>query len=288
MTKCTDEILNKAIEMNQSGMSVYSIAQELGIERKLLTYHFKRIGYEYKRIKRRIDGITKETLLKLYVEEDLNLQEIGDKLGVTSTVIMNRCREYDIPYNAEGRAIYILKNYDVEKMYLEDEMSITDIANQTNVSTHFVKKYLKSKGVELRSPKEVTGLIMDNGNLGSYTQSKKSKYIDKKGREFYFRSSWENTLADWLDENNLIWDYEVQRFSLGRCNYLPDFFIYKENGELDYVIEVKGWFKEDCVRKMMLFQELYQTIDYYVVDYEIIQHLRKGRPIEKEVLSYGA
>jgi len=51
-----------------------------------------------------------------------------------------------------------------------------------------------------------------------------------------FKSKLEAKWAVWLDEHNIIWDYETQGFDLNGTWYLPDFYL----PEINTIIEVKG------------------------------------------------
>ena len=78
--------------------------------------------------------------------------------------------------------------------------------------------------------------------------SKKSVFIDRKGRSFRMRSVWEVLLARWLDKRVCNWDYEP--FSIALTNgrvYIPDFQL--ESGKL---LEVKGYFTSSDKMKIEL------------------------------------
>ena len=53
-------------------------------------------------------------------------------------------------------------------------------------------------------------------------------YVDPKGTEHRFRSSWEADWAKWFDYLGLDWQYEPKRFDLGPHHlgvYTPDFHV---------------------------------------------------------------
>jgi hypothetical protein len=64
------------------------------------------------------------------------------------------------------------------------------------------------------------------------------------GRQWCFRSSWECSLARWLDARRRHWDYELRAFEvnvLGKIRtYTPDFWLYDDVGALTCLIDVKG------------------------------------------------
>ena len=89
------------------------------------------------------------------------------------------------------------------------------------------------------------------------TFSKKFEYSST-----YFRSNWEIIVAKWLDDNNIVWEYEsencVHVLSDGH-RYIIDFYL----SELDCYIEVKGWWDKRSVYK---FEDASKTKDIRIVD----------------------
>lgn len=62
------------------------------------------------------------------------------------------------------------------------------------------------------------------------------KPIPTKYKGIKFKSKLESKWAKWLDDVNIVWDYETQGFKLKNCWYLPDFYL----PEINTIIEVKG------------------------------------------------
>jgi hypothetical protein len=78
------------------------------------------------------------------------------------------------------------------------------------------------------------------------------EHIDKKGRIFKLRSSWEAKVANYFDENDIDWDYEKTTFKLSDGGtYTPDFFTN------DYIYEVKGYFHKRSKEKFECFKKDY-------------------------------
>lgn len=64
------------------------------------------------------------------------------------------------------------------------------------------------------------------------------EYLDRKGRLWAFRSSWEYRVAVRLDELFLSWEYEPHRLLLSSGHiYIPDFWVV----EWQTYLEIKGW-----------------------------------------------
>ena len=67
-------------------------------------------------------------------------------------------------------------------------------------------------------------------------------------KDNYLRSSWELKVAQWLDQNNIEWEYESKNCRFKRPNgkyYIVDFYLPKFNRW----IEVKGWWDEHSIEK---------------------------------------
>jgi hypothetical protein len=89
-----------------------------------------------------------------------------------------------------------------------------------------------------------------------------TKFIDFKalnGKIYKLKSSWEVKLAEWLDKQGKVWDYEKESFPVSYQyegykkdgTYIPDFFIDDE------IWEVKGYWRKDAKIKFNAFKRLY-------------------------------
>lgn len=76
------------------------------------------------------------------------------------------------------------------------------------------------------------------------------------------RSSWEVAYAKYLDKNNIKWLYESKTFDLGNTTYTPDFYLPKENK----YIEIKGYWRQDALKKFRLFKDKYKNINIEIID----------------------
>ena len=99
-------------------------------------------------------------------------------------------------------------------------------------------------------------------NINSF--NKTVKYNKK-----YFRSNWEIEVAKWLDNENIIWEYESEKcihlLETG-YRYIIDFYLPK----LDIFIEVKGWWDDYSIYK---FNEASKTKDIRIIDKRNIDNL---------------
>ena len=71
--------------------------------------------------------------------------------------------------------------------------------------------------------------------------------------KIWLRSSYELAYAKYLDENKILWMYEMETFDLGDTTYTPDFFLVKE----EKFIEIKGYMRKEAQEKINKFLEQY-------------------------------
>lgn len=98
-------------------------------------------------------------LRKLYVEDKLSIREIAEKWGVSKNTISNHLRRLGIKTRSKGKTpIYTqlrmskeqLRQY-LYQMYVEEEWTAKEIADQLEVSPNAISKQLVALGFERRS-----------------------------------------------------------------------------------------------------------------------------------------
>jgi hypothetical protein len=78
-------------------------------------------------------------------------------------------------------------------------------------------------------------------------QSLKMEFLDRHGRLWKMRSSWERRVAEELDRQQLAWVYEPCRLLLSSGKtYLPDFWVHEWNRYL----EVKAIWRTNALEKV--------------------------------------
>ncbi len=102
----------------------------------------------------------------------------------------------------------------------------------------------------------------DNGRWGKPPKFVMyAPYTDRRGRVFRFRSSYEIAFVEqYLDKNDLTWDYESKAFDLGDTTYTPDFWV----DELGGYVEVKGWANKTFPSKLAKFRALHSSVSLVV------------------------
>lgn len=86
------------------------------------------------------------------------------------------------------------------------------------------------------------------------------------------RSSYELRLAQQFDRRSMKWQYELKRFNLGSCTYLPDFFL----PEFETYWEAKGYLDPKSQLKIKLFRELHPETPLIVATNRVIQLLEQS------------
>ncbi len=71
--------------------------------------------------------------------------------------------------------------------------------------------------------------------------------------KIWLRSSYELAYAQYLDENNIPWLYEIQTFDLDNTTYTPDFYF----PTCDLFIEIKGYMTDKAQEKINKFLDNY-------------------------------
>lgn len=93
-------------------------------------------------------------------------------------------------------------------------------------------------------------------------------YVDRLGRIFRFRSSYEIVLVEqYLDRMMLTWDYECQTFDVGDFTYTPDFWVVEEQR----FIEVKGYLRENERQKIEKFRSIYPQVGYVLATSDVLR-----------------
>lgn len=102
----------------------------------------------------------------------------------------------------------------------------------------------------------------------------KGKYYTKNNNKtIWLRSSWEVKFAKYLDDNNIVWEYEHKAFEIvvnnTDCTYSPDFYLVEQNK----YIEIKGYWRDDAIDKHLTFLKTYPSIDIEVYDKDKLKKL---------------
>ncbi|GEN35028.1 restriction endonuclease [Aneurinibacillus danicus] len=98
--------------------------------------------------------------------------------------------------------------------------------------------------------------------------------------DVYLRSSYEYAYAKYLDYKQINWKYEEKKFDLGDKMYTPDFFIYNEKSELQFIVEIKSRNQQAKIKALENLEKLKMIFDieYKLVSYQDLLLLYKELP----------
>ena len=164
-----------------------------------------------------------------------------------------------------------------------------EVQNKRKNKTKFCSKKCKSKNLYNRikdkfisgSIKACTGRVAPNrgkshtkeavlkitssslSRCNSFCNVKYKNFVDKNKRIIHLKSSYEIAFVEqFLDVNNLKWEYESQGFLLSSGKYYyPDFYVY----DTDKWYEIKGYIGHESVNKFKQF-----VVDYPNYNIEIL------------------
>lgn len=159
-------------------------------------------------------------------------------------------------------------------------------ANHTRWCTHNTESNKQSWSKGLTNPKVITDAtklklsLAHRGRPGTFTGKQHTETSKLKisqammgnrngnhrgDRQSFYKnirmdSSWEVGVAQFLDAQGTQWKYGERGYILsdGRW-YYPDFFVY-QGQPLDYIIEVKGYFRRANKEKFNMFISEYPTV----------------------------
>lgn len=135
--------------------------------------------------------------------------------------------------------------------------------------------HVRSLESRLKQSKSISGKNNhEYGKLPSVLVShgRRTYYFSPLQGTVCFRSSYELAYAKYLDQNKILWLYELETFELSNnTTYTPDFFL----PQFEKFIEVKGYMRSTDKEKIKLFLSEY-PFDLEIVGKDIITSIKKG------------
>lgn len=152
---------------------------------------------------------------------------------------------YDLYWNKEFGIKWILKNHVSGVSYTQLRTLLKEtigIRSGKNVVTDNVKKFRKEKAIR----ENESNVGFNNTELFRRTSDRRGihgyYYNHSLQKYVYLRSTWEFIYAKWLNKTNQNWDVETNYYMLeDGTKYLPDFFIFDDCGNLEKIVEIKGY-----------------------------------------------
>jgi len=134
-------------------------------------------------MKKKIE-ISKDFLIKEYLEKRKTMGEIASQLGISTIPIARLLKEYNIASrNRSTCQIKILRNYHDKEwlmnQYLVNEKSMPTIAKEENVSDCIIFKYIKRFGIKTRK-NGYQWIGEKNPNFNGYKIQSNGYILDRK------------------------------------------------------------------------------------------------------------
>lgn len=138
---------------------------------------------------------------------------------------------------------------------------------------NFSEEEIQKRGEKIRISKISGENNYLFGTIPHTNITKRYPFLDKRGRFFLMRSSWEVKYAEYMDRLGIVWEYEAHKFKYytedGLAHYyFPDFYIPAEN----IFIEIKGFYSDFSRHKIQECTRLY-NINVKVLEYQDLINL---------------
>lgn len=170
----------------------------------------------------------------------------------------NNCNQCGIEYEVQNKRKNITKFCSRKCASLSTYNKIKDklISNAKTVCTGRIAVN-KNKPHSKEAVLKITQASLSRGN--SFYGVQYNPYVDKKQRTLNLKSSYEIAFVEeFLDKNNIEWEYEPTYFTLSNGKYYyPDFYL----PNLDKWYEVKGFINHVSVNKFHQFRKDYPNIN---------------------------
>jgi DNA-directed RNA polymerase specialized sigma24 family protein len=304
--------------------STHQIGDELGVNGSTVGRWMEKHGIE-RRSNRVANSIRQsdvdlsqlrdaDWLRERYWDEEMSAYEIAEEVGTTDNTVRSWMDRHGIEVRAADLAYSMgLSDGDISDLrdgewlrenYVEKERSMSEIAEEFDVSTVVVRRWLRKNDIETRSLSEATqGINTEERTkqlrdkdwllteysvrcrsapeiaqqlgvatttvfyyLDKHDIEVRSSYHDPDHLDHVVRSTWELDLANALVDVGVDYSYESLKIEYGKDRiYIPDFVTNK------FVIEVKGRLFEDGseVEKAEAALDALEERQYVVVGAEL-------------------
>lgn len=105
--------------------------------------------------------ISKDDLVRMYVDEDMTVGEIAAKTGVTRQTVYNTMERYGVPRQKKSRIARMFDEQQVREL-MEQNMTTTEAAEALNVSPSTLRSYIKDKNIKTRNERYAEALTRQN------------------------------------------------------------------------------------------------------------------------------
>lgn len=280
-----------------SNLSVFGVIdsmehyQYINIEKTLqeFGYHIDDLRPNSQKLVYRICQICKKESIKtfgsIYKFKQYKCLECSNKINANTNIEIKNKKIKD-NWKKNGHSRLGKQHSDSTKKIISDKCKNHKLTKEQinkhkdyfkkNGGTFLGKKHSKQSRDKMSViHKKIARRGKDCNFYGKTYYSKKVKFTDKLGRVFNLKSSWEVKVAKYLDEQNLVWDYEKKFFpviytydnEIKNGTYIPDFFVNDE------IWEVKGYWRKDAKVKYEAFLQQYPNVKIKLLQKEQLLEL---------------
>ena len=130
-----------------SGSTIYEISKSLNLTEETIKKKMSLMKLYESKIYKRLDSDFEKSEIIKYLRKGYNFEEVGNALGMSTTTVSNRVREYNIN---------VIEEKEYYKEYLKDEieklmaqgLSRAQIAKQLNITTGYIEKLVGKRNIE--------------------------------------------------------------------------------------------------------------------------------------------
>lgn len=105
--------------------------------------------------------ISKEELIRMYVDEDLTVGEIAQRTGTTRQTVYNTMERYGVPRQKKSRIRRLFDEQQVRDM-MDANMTTTEAAKALDVSPSTLRSFIKEKNIKTRNERYAEALTREN------------------------------------------------------------------------------------------------------------------------------
>lgn len=196
----------------------------------------------------------REWLSEQYTEHERTIREISEETGISRGTVREWLEKHDIerrnPNAADGNVEPLRDEAWLYDQYINKERPMYDIANELDVSTPTVKRYMRKHGIETRSISEATTGVGYSDSTEKLRQEEwlKREYVEKGRSQLLIAEELgvnRKTVRRWLD------NHDIER---------RDKSEYRAQGDVE-LLHNSSWVREQYVQKERSTIEIADELD---------------------------
>jgi hypothetical protein len=246
---------------------IYDVLKELNVERPVTSSKISKLGED-----------TEKRIVDLY--RTISPWRISKELDVAMSSVIHVLLKHGVYKRVNKTPVFIWscsQKRTICSLY-KSGLTIREIAKKFNASTEPIRQILLKNGVKLKP-------------MAAGIQVRVS-YKSKLGKTYKLKSCYELAFAKTLDRLGFVWDYESIFLRLGKRRYYRPDFIFYENGNISWIVEIKGdennkeeqrvWKVLETIKKypdlkiVILFKQDVNAVKDVISPYSLTKFLERG------------